>query len=126
MAITGCAPASRGALDAGLRDAPDARFDAGPPATATHTSCPDGGTGLDWVGFAAPFFETYCHRCHGAILTTADDFATEASVRRLAPWIDAMAAIGPDHANREMPLEPPVPTDEERRRLGEWLACGAP
>ncbi len=40
--------------------------------------------------------------------------------------IDTIAAAGPDAVNTEMPPDTPAPTEEERRKLGEWLACGAP
>jgi hypothetical protein len=40
--------------------------------------------------------------------------------------IDLRAAAGPDAVNEDMPRSYPVPSTLERRRLGEWLACGAP
>lgn len=48
---------------------------------------------------------------------------------RLGPRvIDAHTALGPDAENTGMPPpnSVPVPTHEERERLGQRLACGAP
>jgi hypothetical protein len=39
--------------------------------------------------------------------------------------IDRAAASGPDATNTFMPEGGSVST-EERKKLGEWLACGAP
>jgi hypothetical protein len=52
-----------------------------------------------------------------------DDLPT---IRAYATEIDAFAAGGPDGINRVMPPSDPKPSDEERKMLGEWLACGAP
>ena len=40
--------------------------------------------------------------------------------------IDAYAAGGPDGINRVMPPSDPRPSDEDRIKLGEWIACGEP
>ena len=82
------------------------------------------------------FFATYCVRCHsenpedgsrhGA--PTGLDWDEIDAVRLHAETIDAMAAAGPDRVNTTMPPpgSPSFPTSQERRDLGEWLACGAP
>lgn len=38
----------------------------------------------------------------------------------------ALPLLGPDNRNTAMPIGAPTPTEDERTRLGEWLACGAP
>jgi hypothetical protein len=52
-----------------------------------------------------------------------DDLET---IRAYRDAIDRMAAAGPAAVNSTMPPEDPVPSDDERRDLGEWLVCGAP
>jgi hypothetical protein len=46
-------------------------------------------------------------------------------VRAQASAIDKAAAAGPSTVNTYMPEGSSVDT-AERRKLGEWLACGAP
>ncbi len=52
-----------------------------------------------------------------------DDLPT---IRAHIDEIDLYAAGGPDVINRTMPPSDPRPSDDERIKLGEWLACGAP
>jgi hypothetical protein len=52
-----------------------------------------------------------------------DDLPT---IRAYIDEIDAYAAGGPNGVNRIMPPSEPRPSDDERVKLGEWLACGAP
>lgn len=130
----------------GGEEAPKAAF-------ATGTVCPDGGTALRWADFDLELFGDaggttgYCNYCHHSSRTTNEErhgapphatFDLLASVREHAQLIDALAGKGPTPTTPQMPLllppplppdvpDPqPVPTDEERRRLSEWLACGAP
>ena len=102
----------------------------GPP---TGSTCPRGST-LTYESFGKPFMEGYCTRCHSSELTGAarrgapsfHDFDTVIGIRPIADHIELTTAGGPDAMNRSMPPDGARPTDEERRLLGEWLACGAP
>lgn len=115
---------------------PSGPADAAVPADAFSTGavCPPSNT-LTYDSFGAPFFETYCLRCHATSNVTAEsrngapddvNFDDATLVRGLLRRIDRMAAIGPLRENRLMPPEGTAPTDAERRLLGEWIACGAP
>lgn len=110
--------------------------DGGVPADvlSTGSTCPPSST-LTYGSFGATFFSTYCLRCHSTANVTVEErngappdvnFDTHDLVRPLARRIDRMAAIGPDRANRIMPLDGLAPSDDERRSLGEWIACGTP
>jgi uncharacterized membrane protein len=95
--------------------------------------CPTTQT-LTYANFAGAFFEQYCQRCHAGTVTGAarngapDDhtFDTVTDIVVNKTHIDENAAAGPKAVNKTMPPNGAKPTDEERRKLGEWLACGAP
>jgi uncharacterized membrane protein len=100
----------------------------------TGSVCPPAST-LTYDTFASTFFSTYCLRCHSVMNVTSTErngappdvnFDTHDLIIPLAARIDRMAAIGPARENRIMPLNGLRPTDDERRLLGEWLACGTP
>lgn len=103
------------------------------PDTPSGASCPPTST-LTWENFGRPLVETHCTSCQsvhrsgdarqGALPGT--DFDTVEDVRTRAEAIDVHTAAGSLNVNRSMPPVSPVPSDEERRQLGEWLACGAP
>ena len=84
---------------------------------------------LSSENFGAPFMLTHCNGCHSKGLGADEradapldiNFDTLADVRAHAPRIWFRAA---DH-NASMPPYG-APAQEERTRLGEWLACGAP
>lgn len=102
----------------------------GPP---TGSTCPVDST-LTWDTFGREFMTTYCTRCHSESIDGPDrqgapkdhNFDAAAQVREQMEHVDESAAAGPDAVNMGMPLGDPTPTEEERRKLGEWLACGAP
>lgn len=106
--------------------------DGGDPSgpTPTGATCPDGST-LSYDGFGRDFMERYCTRCHSSALSRPDrmgaplfhDFDTLEGIFQVDGHVDEQSAIGPDAANRFMPPDGERPTDEERRQLGEWLAC---
>jgi hypothetical protein len=50
---------------------------------------------------------------------------TVAQIRAASGDIDRSAAAGPNAVNTFMPEGSSV-DEAERRKLGEWLACGAP
>jgi uncharacterized membrane protein len=86
-----------------------------------------------YANFGAGLFTTYCLDCHSETKLGADrhdapvtiDFDTRSLVRENTSRIDKQAAFGPAAKNRLMP--PPdhdsQPTDEERVRLGQYIAC---
>ena len=100
----------------------------------TGTMCPssDAPTAQN---FGTAFIQTYCLSCHSKSVTGAAradatvgvDFDTLDDVRRQRALIDTHAAVGPNASNTEMPpASRPQPTQQEREKLGQWLACGAP
>lgn len=108
------------------------------PASAltTGSKCPDPASpSVTYRSWAQGFFESYCTRCHSSTLVTNsersgatphanwDDLPT---IKAYASEIDADAAGGPNGINRVMPPSDPRPSDDDRSKLGEWLACGAP
>ncbi len=90
--------------------------------------CPDEGTALGWGDFARGFLTAYCNDCHGAA----------SSDRRGAPRAVLFDTYEQAHVLREriflrsaadnttMPPGPDDPPIEERAKLAEWIACGAP
>jgi uncharacterized membrane protein len=94
--------------------------------------CAPGST-LSYESFGHTFMETYCTRCHSNAVTgdmrqgaPADhNFNTLAGILVMADHIDEHAAAGPNAVNTAMPPSDPKPTEDERRKLGEWLACEA-
>lgn len=99
----------------------------------TGSICPPGST-LTYDSFGRAFFDEYCQSCHASSVRGSARQGAPAShafddvsmIRAQSDEIDVRAAAGPDRVNTDMPRAYPVPTDEERRELGEWLACGAP
>ena len=97
-------------------------------ASLDDRPCPEDNL-LTTENFGGPFILTYCTGCHHSSLGADEragapegmNFDTLAEVRAHAPRIWARAAD--DNASM-----PPIgaPAADERARLGEWLACGAP
>lgn len=95
--------------------------------------CPENST-LTWDNFGKPFMTNYCTRCHSTALTGSarqgapndHNFDSAELVREEIEHTDEQAAAGPDAVNTLMPIGVPTPSEDERRKLGEWLACGAP
>jgi len=85
--------------------------------------CPPGGTKDTYENFGAGFFEEYCVRCHGgANGYSSRSFTTVDSIRQQKDRIFINAAGD----NASMPPGPDGPSQAERNRLADWLACGAP
>jgi hypothetical protein len=104
----------------------------GPP---TESVCPPGGTTLTYSNFGQPFMESYCTRCHAQSRMGSDrhgapsfhDFDTLFGIKAVADHIDETTAAGPAATNDGMPNDSgPSPTLEERKQLGEWIACDMP
>ena len=99
-------------------------------AAPSGAVCPSGST-LTYDSFGKDFMTKYCTRCHSSAVTgemrngapSDHNFNTFAGIFVMADHIDEHAAAGPDAVNTEMPPSDPKPTEEERRKLGEWLAC---
>lgn len=101
-------------------------------SSPTGSTCPP--TNPPTYGsFGEQFFADYCTGCHSANATNRHDapgdqnFDTEADIKKHADDIDSEAAAGPDATNTDMPdLSGPVhtpPSVEERKLLGQYLAC---
>ena len=90
----------------------------GPP---TGSTCPQNSS-LTYVNFGKRFLDANCVGCHGPRSPALSD---QASVQAAWDRIYRMAAAGPNAINTAMPKDHGVSTDE-RLKLGEWLACGAP
>lgn len=103
----------------------------GCPSLRAPVDGPDASVmGDTWSDFARGFFMTWCVRCHSSTLTTPEarsgappgyNWDDEAAVRMRLPLI--RAAVGVDNW---MPLTPPNPDCDERRRLVRWIDIGAP
>lgn len=96
----------------------------GESGKATGSTCPSGST-LTYDNFGQSFFQTNCLACHGSRGPESPKFDTVEQIRANRSDIDKEAAAGPDSVNTDMPNGGTVP-EAERRKLGEWLACGAP
>ncbi|MCY1078310.1 hypothetical protein [Archangium lansingense] len=98
------------------------------------TTCPPGGTTLTAQNFGTQFFQSYCTRCHSSTLSGAQrNGAPEGLnwdmldvVRAHADEINEEAGVTDGNVNTSMPPSEPRPPDDERRKLSEWLSCGAP
>lgn len=102
----------------------------GPP---TESTCPQGST-LTYENFAKGFMTHYCTKCHSDELRgaarmgapTFHDFNTLFGIKAVYDHVDETTAAGPAAVNDGMPQSAPFPTLEERKQLGEWIACGMP
>jgi hypothetical protein len=88
----------------------------------TGSTCPSGST-LTYENFGQSFFASNCNRCHGN--AEIPHFSTQQQIQSVIDQIDRTAAAGPAATNTSMPEDTDLP-ETDRRKLGEWLACGAP
>jgi hypothetical protein len=103
------------------------------PGPASGSTCPSNST-LTYENFGIPFFTNYCTKCHSENPLDGTrhgaprglNWDNLETIRAYSDAIDRMAAAGPAAVNSTMPPEIPVPSEDERRDLGEWLVCGAP
>lgn len=99
----------------------------------TNTTCPSGST-LTYTNFGQTFMGTYCLRCHNEALTgdarhdapSDVNFNTLAGILKEKTDIDSQAGAGATVTNTEMPPDGDKPSVDDRKKLAEWLACGAP
>jgi uncharacterized membrane protein len=94
------------------------------PGDATGSTCPTDST-LTYTNFGQTFVQSHCLACHSATGPESPKLDTLAQVRAASSDIDRSAAAGPSGVNTYMPEGASV-DEAERRKLGEWLACGAP
>jgi hypothetical protein len=100
---------------------------------ASGATCP-ANSSLTYDNFGKDFMTKYCLRCHSSKVTGAarmmapadHNFDTLAEIALLTAHIDQYAAAGPASTNEKMPLNGAKPSLDERKKLGEWLACDAP
>jgi hypothetical protein len=90
----------------------------------TGSACPTDST-LTYETFGQAFIQSNCLSCHGSGRPESPKLDTVDQIRANKDAIDRAAAAGPDAVNTFMPDGAPV-AESERRKLGEWLACGAP
>jgi len=85
---------------------------------------------LTYANFGKAFTEKYCLRCHTSSkhnwftrrgAPKRVDFDTYEGIQKRSERVRALAA-----AAAKMPKGRPKPTEEERRQLGAWIACGLP
>jgi uncharacterized membrane protein len=91
---------------------------------ATGSTCPADST-LTYTSFGQNFMQTHCVSCHNAGGPESPALSTLEQVRANLSEVDRAAAAGPAATNTSMPEGSSI-TQEERLKLGEWLACGAP
>ncbi len=90
----------------------------------TGSTCPTDST-LTYANFGQSFMQSHCLSCHSASGPQSPKFDTVEQVRAKSGDIDRAAAAGPKAVNTYMPDGSSV-DEADRRKLGEWLACGAP
>jgi uncharacterized membrane protein len=94
------------------------------PGDATGSTCPTDST-LSYANFGQAFIKDHCLACHAASGPESPKLDTLVQVRAASSDIDRSAAAGPNAVNTYMPDGGSV-AEADRRKLGEWLACGAP
>ena len=90
-------------------------------------ACPTGGTTLTYENFGKGFMDRYCQGCHGSIdhrdgAPSGYDFGSPEAIRKYKERIFVRSAA----VNTTMPPGPDDPPMDERAKLADWLACGAP
>ncbi len=95
------------------------------PLELEDLPCPEAGTALTYESFGRAFLAAHCNTCHTTGANGAPGsyrFDTLEDVHRHRARIFVRAA-GPNVSMPPGPVDPPA---DERDRLAEWLACGAP
>jgi len=101
--------------------------------TPTGATCPKDSS-LSYATFGRDFMAEYCTGCHASTLKNGarggapedHNYDSPTGIQAMLEHIEHVAAAGPDAKNESMPPGAPRPSAEERLKLGEWLACGAP
>lgn len=89
---------------------------------ASNSTCPPAST-LTYANFGQAFMATNCNRCHSG--DESPNLTSQGAIQSNRNAIDKQAAAGPNATNTYMPPNGSVSL-EDRQKLGEWLACGAP
>ena len=93
-----------------------------------EVECPPEGTALTYENWGTGFFGTWCNQCHGVNVDDRNGapqaylFDSYDQVFALRERIFLRSAA----TNDTMPPGPDDPPEEERDKLAEWIACGAP
>ena len=125
MELTGNSSSKRAALLlCGLAALFAAGCGGGGPGDATGSTCPTSST-LSYENFGQTFMQSNCLACHAKTGPESPKFDSVEQIRASIGDIDKSAAAGPNAVNTFMPDGSSV-AEAERRKLGEWLACGAP
>jgi len=86
----------------------------------TRATCPESST-LTYESFGKAFFQANCLECHAS--KESPHFNTLEDIQAAKDEIDRAAASGPNATNTYMPDDGDL-SDDDRKKLGEWLACG--
>jgi hypothetical protein len=102
--------------------------DMGPWTSLDERPCPDDSF-LTYENFGGPFMLSSCTTCHASRLPADLRQGSPIEVNfddidDVREWSDRIWIRAADQNFSMPPVGPP--SDEERTRLGEWLACGAP
>jgi mono/diheme cytochrome c family protein len=98
------------------------------PAAASDP-CPPQGTKLTYENFGRVFFEQRCVSCHGGGGGASHSHSYSSRAYVTLPLIQSDRENIRENAtgtNPPMPPGPDDPSEDERAKLSEWLACGAP
>lgn len=101
---------------------PFAVFAACGGGSTTGVTCSPSST-LTYANFGKAFMTTNCTSCHSG--RESPSLLTVESIRSNADDIDSQAGASATVTNTRMPERGTVAV-EERKKLSEWLACGAP
>lgn len=94
------------------------------PGDSSGSTCPTDST-LTYATFGQAFMQSHCLACHSAGGPESPKLDSIAQIRAASADVDRSAAAGPNAVNTFMPEGSSV-DESDRRKLGEWLACGAP
>jgi hypothetical protein len=89
---------------------------------ATGSTCPPAST-LTYQNFGQAFMDANCTSCHAG--RDRPSLTTQAQIKANIASVDRQSASGPNATNTVMPEGSDV-SEADRKKLGEWLACGAP
>ncbi|MFO0667889.1 MAG: hypothetical protein U0174_28305 [Polyangiaceae bacterium] len=101
---------------------PFAIFAACSSGGTTGVTCPTNST-LTYENFGKSFMASNCTRCHGG--RESPSLLTVENIRAHADEIDSEAGASATVTNTRMPEDGSVSL-ADRKKLSEWLACGAP
>lgn len=93
----------------------------------SDAECPPEGTTLTYDNFGKAYFDQHCLACHSESLSGTDRQSAPVGVN-----FDTLEKIrvrleSIDRRRHDMPpSDHPQPSADEKQKLSEWLACGAP